>query len=99
MKEVKIAVTVQDVLNELDEGVSYIIDITMGADIYFQVFRNSEIMYHCNHNREDGRCTQEEWNNLMKMTVRHKVVDSVVDEDNEDILQPVIAMQLFLNRE
>ena len=105
IEEHKITTTVQDILDDMEEGISYNIEINVGMGInnYFQIFYNSGIMYHCNHHRDDGRCTQSEFDSLMKMSVKHYVIVEISDMDssgnigkNESILQPLLEIRVFL---
>ena len=103
IEEHKITTTVQDILDDMEEGISYVIDINIGMDIYFQIFYNSGIMHHCNRRSDDGRCTQSEFDSLMKMPVKHITYVEVSDLDSEgnigknrSILQPLLEIRVFL---
>lgn len=86
-------VTVQDILNdEIEEGVSYIIYI-IGEQYHckWDLFINSEIMFHCDHY---GNGTQEEWDDLAQMVVKTKMYKEFMN--NKDQLQEGIEMSLML---
>lgn len=92
IEEYTITVIVQDILNELEDGVSYIIDIQGEQHHYkWRLFKNSEIMFHCDFY---GNGTQEEFNDLTQMEVKVKMFKTWKNDDDD--LQEGVEMYLGL---
>ena len=93
-KEYSVKITVQDILNELEDGVSYIIYVDDHEKNILSLFVNSEIMMHCYHKRNNGKCSQKEFDKLMRKRVRTKRYVEVITEPNQ--LQGLIEMHVIL---
>ena len=86
MKEYKEKETVQDILDTLEEGVSYDIDIVKGSQLHWRLIGNSEIWSHCIYK---GSGTQDEFDELCNMVVFHSMTRRCHRDDmlQEDIVE------------
>ena len=90
--EYKTVTTVENILDELEDGVTYIIYI-IGYQYHLKwvICGNTYMAYHCDYY---GHGTQEEFNKIMQMVVKTKMYKPFKNEDDE--LQEGIEMSIFL---
>lgn len=83
--------TVQDIIDTLEEGVSYDIDI-LTRDIHWRMIGNSEIWSHCVYN---GSGTQEEIDSLMDKPVHYF---NKKDISSKETLIPMVKMHIYAGK-